>query len=401
MEVGVFYLPSTGSKQELLEGMAGQRTDLYQRMLRDMTEQLQYCDEHGYYGYASTEHHFHIEGEETSTNPVMLDLYFGMQTKNMRVGQLGIVLPCANPIRVAEDIAMLDQMLQGRTFAGFARGYQPRWVNTLGQHYGTLGDNMSDPERYEELKKELYYEHFEIVKKAWTKSTFSHKGKHWQIPPSDNIHWAAHEVARELGEGVNQEGVLEKIGIAPQTYQKPHPPLFQPFSFSESSVKWAAKNDVVPISIVCDPDIAAGQFRACQEGGAEAGRDLKYGEGIGIIREIVVADTDEEAQALARDGGCFIWQKFFQPFGFNAALARAGEDPFALPRNFEIMEERGLAIVGSPDTVSRKLEALFEDLPAEYFWLFTYTQLIPQPAMMRHFELLTEKVLPNFTDRVR
>lgn len=401
MEVGVFYLPSTGNKEQLLEGMAGQRTDLYQGMLRDMSEQLKYCDEHGYYGAASTEHHFHIEGEETSTNPILLDLYFGMQTKNMRFGQLGLVLPCHHPIRIAEDIAMLDQMLQGRTFAGFARGYQPRWVNVLGQHYDTLGDNATDPERYEELKKELYYEHFEIIKKAWTQSTFNHSGKHWQIPPIDNIHWPAAAVAHELGEGVSKDGMIEKIGIAPQTYQKPHPPLFQPFSFSESSVKWAAQNGVVPITIVCDPDIAAGQFRACQEGAAEAGIDLKYGQGIGLIREIIVADTDEEALALGRESGCFIWQKFFQPFGFNAALAKTGEDPFALPRNFEIMEERGLTICGSPDTVTRKLEALLEDLPAEYLWLFTYTQLVPQPAMMRHFELLTEKVLPNITDKIR
>ncbi len=401
MEVGIFYLPSTGSKKELEKGMAGQRTDLYQQMLADMTEQLQYCDEHGYYGSATTEHHFHIEGEEVSTNPILLDLYFGMQTKHLRFGQLGNVLPCANPIRLAEDIAMVDQMLKGRVFAGFARGYQPRWVDLLGQHYDTLADSTTDPARYEELKKELYHEHFDIIKKAWANPTFSHHGKHWDIPPRDNIFWPAHEVTRELGQGVDDAGMIREIGIAPAIYQKPHPPLFQPFSFSESSVRWAAQNDVVPITIVCDPDICAGQFRAGQEGAAEVGKDLKFGEGLGIIRDVIVADTDEEAYNLAKDAGVYIWQKFFQPFGFNAAVARPGEDPMKLPKTFELLDERGLVVCGSPDTVSRKLEALFEELPAEYFWLFTYTQLIPQKAMMRHFELLTEKVLPNFTDKIR
>ena len=71
----------------------------------------------------------------------MLDLFLGMQTKNLRVGQCGLVLPCHNPLRIAEDVAMLDQMTRGRAFAGFARGYQPRWVNTLGQHYSTLADS--------------------------------------------------------------------------------------------------------------------------------------------------------------------------------------------------------------------------------------------------------------------
>jgi len=400
VEVGLFYLPSTGSKQELMEGMAGKRTDLYQKMLRNMTQQIQYCDEHGYWGSATTEHHFHIEGEEVSTNPVMLDLYFGMQTKHMRFGQLGKVLPCENPIRFAEDIAILDQMLQGRAFAGFARGYQPRWVDVLGQQITGLGDSVTDPAAYEELKKELYYEHFEIINKAWANATFSHQGKHWKIPPREDIFWPAHEVSTELGAGVTKEGMLREVGIAPGLYQRPRPPMFQPFSFSESSVRWAVQNEVVPITVICDTDLCAAQFRAAQEGAAEVGRDLKYGEGIGMTREIICADTDEEAFRIAKDAGSYVWQKFFQPFGFNAAVAKTGEDPMALPRTFEILEERGLVICGSPDTVSRKLEALFEELPAEYFWLFTYTQLVPQPALMRHFELMTEKVLPNFTDKI-
>ena len=102
MEFGVFYLPSIGNKQEISQGMAGRRTDLYQRMLWNLAEQAQYLDAHGYYGVAFTEHHFHIEGEEVSTNPILLDMFLGMQTKTMRVGQLGLVLPCQNPLRVAE-----------------------------------------------------------------------------------------------------------------------------------------------------------------------------------------------------------------------------------------------------------------------------------------------------------
>ena len=126
MEVGVFYLPSIGNKAEISAGMAGRRTDLYQRMLTNLGEQARYLDEHGYYGIAFTEHHFHIEGEEVSTNPIMLDMFLGMQTKHIRVGRLGLVLPCQNPIRVAEDVAILDQVTKGRAFAGFARGYQPQ-----------------------------------------------------------------------------------------------------------------------------------------------------------------------------------------------------------------------------------------------------------------------------------
>lgn len=400
MEIGTFYLPSIGSREEIQVGMAGRRTDLYQRMLANLAEQAKYLDEHGYYGVAFTEHHFHIEGEEVSTNPVLLDMFIGMQTRNLRVGQLGLVLPSQNPIRVAEDIAILDQVTKGRAFAGFARGYQPRWVNTIGQHYVGLADNSTDPAAYEELKKDLYQEHWEIIVKAWTNPTFSHQGKHWQIPPR-NVFWAAHNITRQYGRGVDENGMLTEVGIVPEPYQKPHPPIFQPFSFSESSVKWATSHGGVPISIVCDVETAKGQFRAGQEGAAEGGRNLAFGQGMGLTREVIVADTDEEAMMLAKNGGCFIWTNFFEPFGFNAALMRPGENYNNIPNTFESMVERGLTIAGSPDTVCRKLEALFKELPAEYFWNFFYNELIPQKAAMRCHELLTEKVYPNFTDRVR
>lgn len=399
MEIGVFYLPSIGNKVEISAGMAGRRTDLYQRMLGNLAEQARYLDEHGYYGVAFTEHHFHIEGEEVSTNPIMLDMFLGMQTKRLRVGQLGLVLPCHNPLRIAEDVAILDQVTKGRAFAGFARGYQPRWVNTLGQHQG-LADGQTDPEGYEKLKRELYEEHFDIIMKAWANPTFSHHGKHWQIPPV-NLFWGAHEVTRRYGRGVDDKGTLLEIGTVPEPYQKPHPPLFQPFSFSESSVRWAAQHNVVPITIVCDKEICTGQFKACQDGAAQFGKKLSFGQGIGITREVVVADTDEEAMAIGRESGCFIWTKFFEPFGFNAAIARPGENYKEVPNTFESMVERGLTICGSPDTVSRKLEKLFKDLPAEYFWVYLYNELVPQKAALRTLELLTTKVLPRFTDKIR
>lgn len=399
MKIGNFYLPAIGSKAELQQGMAGRRTDLYQRMLKNLLEQVQYQDAHGYWGVAFTEHHFHIEGEEVSNNPVLLDTFIGLQTKNLMVGQLGIVLPCANPLRVAEDIAMLDQMTQGRAFAGFARGYQPRWVNTLGQHYKGMSDS-SDPVAHDKLRRELYEEHWEIIVKAWTNPTFSHYGKHWQIPPK-NTFWQAHDVTRKYGRGVDENGMLLEVGTTPETYQKPHPKMFQPFSFSESSVKWATSHGATPVTIVCDAETCKGQFRAAQEGGASSGRNLKFGESVGITREIIVADTDAEALALGRESGAFIWNTFFRPFGFQAALARPGEDPNSIPATFEMMVERGLTIAGSPDTVNRKLDKLFKELPAEYFFNFNYNELLPQKAAMRSLELLTKQVYPNFSDTIR
>jgi alkanesulfonate monooxygenase SsuD/methylene tetrahydromethanopterin reductase-like flavin-dependent oxidoreductase (luciferase family) len=396
MEVGAFYLPSVGRKEDIVKGMAGKRTDLYQMMLRELSEQIGYMDEHGYYGTGFTEHHFHVEGEEVSTNPVMLDLYFGMQTKHMKFGQLGNVLPSQNPINLSENIAMLSQMLGGRVFAGFARGYQPRWVNVLGQQVG-----LSDPpsgEDYEELKRSLFEEHFDIIMTAWKNDTFSFQGKHWQIPTKD-IKWAAAEVAWNYGAGCNKDGIIEEIGITPPTFEKQIPDMFMPFATSERSIKWGMERGIVPVTIMTQYDVVKEHFRAGMEAANEAGLNYKFGQGMAMSREIIVADTDAEAEAIAREAGSFIWNNFFVPFGFSAAIAGPGEGPWDMPATFETLSERGLVIHGSPDTVNRKLEKLLKQLPVDYFWMFIYNHM-PHDALMKSLELLTEKVWPNHTNKI-
>jgi hypothetical protein len=100
MKFGLFYLPSIALREEIEQGMAGQNPVLYQRMLKEIGEQARLADDAGYDSIGFTEHHFHVEGYEISNNPVMLDLFVGMQTKRIKVGQLGVVLPAASPLRV-------------------------------------------------------------------------------------------------------------------------------------------------------------------------------------------------------------------------------------------------------------------------------------------------------------
>src|SRR5712675_566709 len=134
MKASLFYLPSIGSRAEIEAGMAGMNPDFYQRMLKELSEQIRLGDALGYDSVSFTEHHFHIEGFELSNNPVLLDLYFAMQTKRIRVGQ---------------DIAMLDHMTGGRANAGFARGYQRRWVDVMAQQ--THGIHGALPHQHDEI----------------------------------------------------------------------------------------------------------------------------------------------------------------------------------------------------------------------------------------------------------
>src|SRR2546427_270869 len=179
----MFYLPSTGSRAEVEGGMAGTRPGLYQQMLREIAEQARLGDALGYDSVSFTEHHFHIEGFEVSNNPVLLDLFIAMQTKRIRIGQLGIVLPAQNPIRVAEDIAMLDHMSGGRANAGFARGYQRRWVDIMAQqNHGIHGSMPDQHDAIDAANREAFEENFRLIKRCWAEETLSAKGKYWNVP---------------------------------------------------------------------------------------------------------------------------------------------------------------------------------------------------------------------------
>jgi alkanesulfonate monooxygenase SsuD/methylene tetrahydromethanopterin reductase-like flavin-dependent oxidoreductase (luciferase family) len=126
MQTGVI-----GRRHEIEAGMAGQRRDLYQRFLAEVRGYVRLADDLGYAGYCQPEHHLQIEGFEINNHPGMFSLYVGLHSKRMKAGIMGYTLPTHNPVRIAEEIAMLDHMLGGRLFVGFTRGYQARWVDSF------------------------------------------------------------------------------------------------------------------------------------------------------------------------------------------------------------------------------------------------------------------------------
>lgn len=392
MQVSLFYLPSIGSRREIERGMAGLRDDLYQQMLAEVLEQAQRADELEYDSISFTEHHFHIEGFEVSTNPVLLDLFVGMQTKRIRVGQLGIVLPAHNPIRVAEDIAMLDQITGGRADAGFARGYQRRWVDVLAQQlHGIHGAVVGEQDEIDQANRAAFEEHFQIIKRAWTEETFSFRGKYWQIPPA-GIPWDI-PPTKQWGRGVDESGSLREIGVVPKPLQKPHPPLFQPFASSEPSIRWCAREHVTAILPPMHQALQDHLYAVYREEAARGGRTLRPGEGLGVLRDVVVADSDAEAFRLWKHGAAFCGKAWFTPFRFGEVMRESGEDEMPTP---EEMLEKGLLLVGSVDTVTRQLERLLEQTPVRRLFAWQYNGLIPHAKILRSLELFATKVLPRF-----
>jgi alkanesulfonate monooxygenase SsuD/methylene tetrahydromethanopterin reductase-like flavin-dependent oxidoreductase (luciferase family) len=385
MKVSLFYLPSLGSKADIEAGMAGTRTDLYQQMLREVSEQCRLADDLGYDSVSFTEHHFHIEGFEVSNNPVLLDLYIAMQTKRIRVGQLGIVLPATNPIRVAEDIAMLDQMTQGRACAGFARGYQRRWVDVMAQQmHGIHGALPHQHDEIDAANRAAFEECFQIIIKCWTEEMLSFQGKFWKVPPGATP-WPL-ETTAKWGKGV-ENGILTAVGVVPKPLQKPHPPIFQPFASSENSIRWCAKHGVTAI---LPPMHEVHEKHLFEVYASASGRAL--GDGMGMLRDIIIADSDEEARQLWLDSATFAGNAWFVPFGFRRGMLdpQTGEAPSP-----EEAIAKGYALVGTLDTVTRSLEALRRKLPLNWIFGWTHNTLVPHAKLMRSIELFHTQVLPQ------
>ena len=385
MKVSLFYLPSIGSRAEIEQGMAGLRADLYQRMLAELGEQARLADQLGYDSISFTEHHFHVEGFEISNNPVLLDLFVGMQTERIRVGQLGIVLPAENPLRVAENIAMLDHMTGGRANAGFARGYQRRWVDTMAQQvHGIHGAQPHQHDEIDAANRAAFEECFRIVKAAWTEDLVEVPGQYWRVPV-EGTPWDL-EATALFGGGI-EGGTVRKLGVVPKPLQQPHPPIFQPFSSSERSIRWCAEQGVTPILPPLHPILEEQLIELFADASG-----LPPGEGIGVLRDVVIAGTDEEAQALWADGPLFCGSMWFAPFGFSKGLEHptTGEMPDLL--------EDGMALVGTADTVTAQLERLRTRLPVSWLFAWTYNGLVPHDRLMRSIESFATQVLPRVTE---
>ncbi len=397
MRMGAFVLPSAGATPEEFErGFAGQNPNYYQRGLTDCARLLRQLDELGFDFVAFSEHHFHVEGLEVSNNPVLLGAWAAMQTRRLRIGQMGNVLPARNPLLLAEDLAMLDHFSQGRMCAGFARGYQSRHVMTIGQKMNAAWTAANDPDfaEHDRLNRELFNEHYEIIRKAWSQPLFRHAGKHWQLPPR-GISWD-HPASRAMAPGmVAENGELAQIGIAPLPLQEASSiEVFIPFTMSAATIEWSGKEGVTPI-IFTPIEAQARRSVDLYHGAARsAGRSLEWGRGIGHFREIVVADTDAEAHAIMERGLGYVWTRWHDWFGFNEALRYPGETG-PIPNTPATQRERGFSLSGSVDSVARQLEAMIVSLNTDLIVPWIAAGPGPIDGLLKSNELLVQKVLPK------
>jgi alkanesulfonate monooxygenase SsuD/methylene tetrahydromethanopterin reductase-like flavin-dependent oxidoreductase (luciferase family) len=388
----------------------GRNNDAYQEMLSDLIEVAIAADDLGYWGITHVEHHMHSEGMEISPAPLLLNAYVGQHTKRLVHGQLGLVLPAHDPIRLAEEIAVTDHLLKGRFMVGMARGYQARWQNILCQKFGVTS-TASDQSEADQRNRLLFSEHFKIMKMAWEQDLLSYNGPTYQVPfPYEGItNWPpAESITAKFGVPgeVDDQGTVKGVAVVPKPYTLPHPQLFQAFGASPGTLEWCGQENVTPTILTGPVENLRMLCNIFIEAQASRGRELALGDNTGVCRTFYVFPNGTSSAAvdakIRRSIELYeqpVWRGWYEQFGFMEATRLPGEQG-PVPRPHEHLADRlvesGILIGGTVDDVKRKIEALLDEIPFEYFvWLFHWG-MIPREEAMPMLELFANEIIPEF-----
>ncbi|MFC4540365.1 LLM class flavin-dependent oxidoreductase [Halosolutus amylolyticus] len=401
-----------------------------QQLVKDQIEHGVKAEQHGFDRIFFTEHHFELTAAEFSPNPMMSQMAIASQTEDIKLCQGTNIITWHDPVRFAEQAAMLDILSDGRAEIGVGRGYQPRENEVLGGQYwgGTIQD--------QEKNRASFEEKFEIIKKAWTEDLFSHQGEFHTIPPSytkwhhdhekaflesdvteyevdDVMDWKnADYYSSDLWNSVVSGGsTLKSLSVFPQPMQEPYPQLWQPVS-TYRSCDWAAQNGVNGMTFAHTEGVRKNlerYYSAAEEAGWPDRRPEYDGEPFrhgwdeererGFITGRWIFNTevgDDETFEKWKQGVEHTWD-FFGPFGFTAPITG---DPEQVP-TAEELEEKGVIIAGDTDHIVDRVLTQAEMLGYEEhfnFAIFFETSGVSNEKTNKQLEAFGEKVLPHLEE---
>jgi len=354
MQLGYFAMPSHPPERGLKDG---HDWDL---------QVLRWLDELGYEEAWIGEHH--TAPWEPHPAPDLLIAQALMETSRIRLGPGGFLLPYHHPAELANRVAMLDHISGGRlNFGVAASGLPSDW--TMFNVDGMAGTN-----------RDMTREALDIILRLWgDEPSFNHHGQFWNVSKPETMF-----------------GFL-KPHIRP--LQTPHPPIgVAGLSKNSDTLKLAGERGYIPMSLNLNAGYVASHWDAVTAGAARTGRTAKRSDWR-LVREVFVADTDEEAWRFCVDGMMGrMMGEYFLPllanFGFKEYLKHHPD-----VADSDVTVEycaRHNWLVGSPATVAAKLEKVYNDVGGFGSLLvfgFDYTE--NPGAWKNSLRLLAEEVLPR------
>ena len=360
----------------------------FNQLLEEAREISVFCDENNWDSIWFTEHHFNHEGMESCTNPLMMGTDIAARTKKIKIGQACNVITFHNPIRLAEDIAFLDQLSEGRVEVGIGRGV-----------YGREAINMNKEADLKDQAKNfrLFEETLSIMKKAWTEKFFNHKGEFYTYP-APNFKWQ-HDMSPPSEEFLDMDtNEVKKISIVPKPFQKPHPAIWQVVD-SPSSIEWAAANGINTIMWIPTVKALKKRFLLYKEAKSKAeNREVPLGEGICLVRDMFIADTMEEAEKLAGEHivNYMRWVCHWRGLGnhMDPGEILPETDHKLDLLNYDFLHKRNL-LFGTPEYVVNKINELKSELNLQNLQVWSNFPGIDHEACMRSIKLFTDEVMPK------
>jgi alkanesulfonate monooxygenase SsuD/methylene tetrahydromethanopterin reductase-like flavin-dependent oxidoreductase (luciferase family) len=355
----------------------------YPEIIKNLREQTVFADQAGFENVWLAEHHFGPEGMGNIPNPILIASDLGQRTKRIRMGLCAVILPWWHPLRLAEDLATLDHLLDGRLDISVGRGVWPR--------EGPNFHPNADP-RNSDVLMALFRETLDILKKAWTEEFFSHQGPNYTFPaPTTTWKHPMFPTDERWRDGDR----VTKLSIVPKPLQKPYPPLYQVCS-SPPSIEFAAKNAInvqlwqpPPKAIRAYADMYA-QHRSKAEG-----RAIDAKKHVGVLRQIYVAPTMEQAEREARESASFVFL-YNNPFRGLSMFMNPGEQPQPNDKMcFEFLAERGNIVIGPPDYVAERLNELKEVGGVDNLLADLALPSMSQRQILTSMELFATKVMPQ------
>ena len=236
----------------------------FRQVVEETRDLARYLDGQDWESIWFTEHHFGHEGYEVCPNPLMMSCDVAAHTDRIRIGQAANIITFWNPIRVAEDIAMLDHMNNGRTEVAVGRGIYGREALQLNK----AADVANPAQNYK-----IFEETLEVMRRAWSQEFFDFQGEFYSYPdPGYKWDHAMSPPSPDFLDPETKE--LRKLSLVPRTLQQPTPPLWQVVD-GPGSIKFAAQNDMQAMMWIPPTDSLIWRFEMYREEASKArGREL-------------------------------------------------------------------------------------------------------------------------------
>jgi alkanesulfonate monooxygenase SsuD/methylene tetrahydromethanopterin reductase-like flavin-dependent oxidoreductase (luciferase family) len=321
-----------------LSGCGGGLESISTSRLLELAERV---EELGFDAIWLNEEHFQgsiieVEGRRCHS-PLVLASAILSRTKRLRVGFSVLLLALHHPVRLAEEIATLDVLSDGRVDFGISRGGNGRYLEV----YGVSPDSVND----------RFRETLEFVLRAWRDE---------KIPFGESAY-----------------------SIEPKPVQRPHPPIFMG-TYTEETAAWTAREGY---ALICHGIVSMANQRRVMRAYLDAGGDASS---VPFGRFVYVGETDEKAREE-------LWPtivrlttrlKSFGLFNRKGVITEAELDPEVFYRE--------MVIAGGPETCARRIMELHDEFGVTYLnALSAFFGFLPLPLLESSLELLAREVRPR------